>query len=221
MTVAVLLPFASEEPWRLWARDHVAGWYQDRGFPLFEGSCPAPWRKAVAVDDAACRTDADILVVADADCLCDGVSAAIDAVDAGAPWAVPHNLVHRLDEPATTQLYAGGQPGPGRTQRPYTGFAGGGIVVLPRSTWHAVPMDPRFEGWGCEDSSWALALEKLTGRPWRGTADLLHLYHPPAPKQLQRWGNHNSRALEIRYRLAARASRRAMADLVAEARTVV
>lgn len=219
MRTAVVVPFASDEAWRLRARHHVVAHYRAAGLEVVEGAGrPGPWRKADAVDQAASQTDADLLVVADADCLCEGVHDAIAAVEAGAPWAIPHGLVHRLDQPATEALYATGQPGPGRVQRPYRGFAGGGIVVLLRTTLTMVPMDPRFAGWGCEDSSWALALETLTGRPWRGGADLLHLWHPPAPRQMRRWGSDESRALEIRYRMAARAGRRAMANLLAEAR---
>lgn len=220
MSVAVLVPFASSEPWRLRARDHVVNRYMAAGFEVVEGSCPPPWRKAIAVDQAARRTYADILVVADADCVCHGVPAAVAAVRAGAAWAVPHRLVHRLDETATEAFYAGHPNPSGRAQRPYEGFAGGGIVVLPRAVWHEVPMDPRFQGWGGEDSSWALALNTLAGPPWRGEADLFHLWHPPAPRPMRRWGTAENRALEIRYRLAARAGRRAMADLVHETRVV-
>lgn len=217
MTAAVLIPYESSEPWRARARDHVVNRYRAAGHEVIEGGCPAPWRKAVAVDAAARHTTADILVVADADCACP-VDDAIAAVEAGAAWAVPHDLVHRLDEPATEIFYATGEPGHGRAQRPYRGFEGGGIVVVRRAVWDLAPMDPRFQGWGGEDSSWALALNILAGRPWRGTADLFHLWHPPAPRALRRWGTADNRALEIRYRLAARAGRRAMTDLVREAR---
>lgn len=219
MTVAVLIPFSSSEPWRARARDHVVGRYQAGGYEVVEGACHGPWRKAAAVDQAARRTTADILVVADADCVCP-IGDAVSRVRDGAPWAIPHDLVHRLDQPATEQLYTTGDAGPGRAQRPYRGFEGGGIVALRRAVWEQVPMDPRFEGWGGEDSSWAVALNTLVGPPWRGVEDLLHLWHPPAPRVLRRWGTPDNRALEIRYRMAARAGRRAMADLVAEARAV-
>jgi len=43
-------------------------------------------------------------------------------------------------------------------QRPYPGYPGGGITVLPRSTYTEVPLDLRYEGWGQEDESWAHAL---------------------------------------------------------------
>jgi hypothetical protein len=218
MSVAVLVPFTSNEPWRVRARNHVVAWYATAGYEVIEGTCPEPWRKAVAVAGAARRTDADILVVADADCLCDGVDQAATAVFSGATWAVPHNLVHRLDETATEAVYDGTDPEAttGRLQRPYVGFAGGGIVAIARTVYDRVPLDPRFEGWGGEDSSWALALTCLAGEPARFAAPLFHLFHPPAPRMSRRWGTAAGRALEIRYRLA-RNNRRQMADLLAEA----
>jgi hypothetical protein len=223
MGAAVLVPFASAEPWRVRARDHVAASYQEAGFEVVEGTCAGPWRKAVAVADAARRTVADVLVVADADCLSGGVAAGVAAVEAGAVWAIPHLTVHRLDQAATEAVYAGTDPADtrGRTQRPYKGFAGGGIVVLGRAAWKQVPLDPRFEGWGGEDSSWALALACLAGQPARLGADLYHLWHPPSDRMSRRWGSPESRLLEIRYIRAARsgrAARGAMAALVGEAR---
>ena len=158
-----------------------------------------------------------MLVVADADCLTD-IGPAVEAVEAGASWAVPHLMVHRLDQAATEAVYAGADPSAttGRTQRPYKGFAGGGVVAISRVVYGQVPLDPRFEGWGGEDSSWAMALTTLAGPPVRFDADLFHLYHPPPVRMTRRHGSPATRALEIRYKRAARISRRAMADLVAE-----
>lgn len=220
MTVSVLIPFASDKPWRTRARHHVAGWYARHGWEVIEGTCEPPWRKAVAVAHAARRTAADVFVVADADCLCAGVAPAIAAVETGAAWAVPHLMVHRLDQTATEAVYGGGDPAAttGRAQRPYKGFAGGGIVVVRRDVLDAVPLDPRFEGWGGEDSSWAMALTTLVGPPSRLDADLFHLWHEPPERMTRRWGSPATRTLELRYKRAARTSRRAMVDIVAEAR---
>jgi hypothetical protein len=220
MTVSVLIPFASEDPWRVDARSYVGGWYDALGYEVIGGTCPGQWRKAVAVAHAARYSTADVFVVADADCLCAGVAPAIAAVEGGAAWAVPHGFVHRLDQPATEAIYAGADPAgtTGRTQRPYKGFAGGGIVVLRRDVWEEIPLDPRFAGWGGEDSSWAMALTTLVGPPARLNAPLFHLWHESPPRMTRRWGSPASRALELRYKRAARANRRAMADIVAEAR---
>lgn len=226
MTVSVLIPFASEDPWRVDARDYVAAWYEALGYDVIIGGCPDPWRKAVAVAHAARNSTADVFVVADADCLCAstvGVAPAIAAVETGAAWAVPHLMVHRLDQPATEAVYNGTDPAAttSRTQRPYKGFAGGGLVAVSRDVWEQIPLDPRFVGWGGEDSSWAMALTTLAGPPVRYDADLFHLWHPPPERMSRRWGSPSSRTLELRYKRAARSSRRAMADIVAEARAAL
>ena len=217
MTVTVLIPFTSDEPWRVRARNHVIAAYRTQGYHVVEGACPDPWRKAVAVAGALAQVTAEVLVVADADCLTD-IGPAVAAVAGGATWAVPHQLVNRLDETATEAVYDGANPASttGRVQRPYVGFAGGGVVVVARPVYERVPLDPRFSGWGGEDSSWALALTCLAGEPARFGADLHHLFHPAASRMSRRWGSAQSRALEIRYR-TARTNRRQMTDLLAEA----
>lgn len=216
--VSVVIPFTSDEPWRVRARDHVVDWYRRFGWETVEGTCPDPWRKAVAIADAVSRSAGDVLVVADADCVCDGVARAVAAVEGdGAAWAMPHLMVHRLDVVATEGVYAGVDPAVTvtRVQRPYRGWPGGGVVVLPRATWDRVPMDPRFVGWGQDDETWAMALTTLAGPCARLAADLYHLWHPPAPRQSRRWGSAANRALYGRYRAAAGLPVR-MAALVAE-----
>lgn len=94
-------------------------------------------------------SDAEVIVVADADVLCDGLPAAVSAVQGGAPWARPHNSVHRLSETGTDALLAedSWQEHP-LEQRPYAGLDGGGIVVARKEVIQAIPLDPRFVGWG-------------------------------------------------------------------------
>lgn len=220
--VSVLVPFTSEEPWRQRARDYVVGWYRTLGWEVVEGVCPGPWRKAVAVADAATRASGDILVVADADCVCDDVALAVAAVETGAAWAMPHGRVHRLDVVATEAVYAGipARETIGRVQRPYRGWPAGGIVALARATWEQIPMDPRFVGWSGEDESWAAALDTLAGPCVRLDRPLFHLWHPPAARLSRRWGSHASRALAGRYR-KARFRPAEMAALVGDARSLL
>ncbi len=171
--------------------------------------------------DALSRTDADIIVVADADVACDGIQTAVEAVEAGAAWAVPHSRVHRLTEAATEAVLAGGQLEGDTVDRPYFGHPGGGLVVLPRTHYEACPIDPRFAGWGHEDDAWAIALTTMHGEPWRGTAPLWHLWHPPQERPSRREGSPESKALFRRYRHASRDVLRitALLEEVSHART--
>lgn len=180
------------------------------------GDAPGPWNKAAAVMRAARASDADIVIVADADVWTTAIAAAVDAVLVGAPWAVPHARVHRLTEAATAAVRAGQHHINLETvEPPYRGVAGGGIVVLPRDTLLEVPLDVRFEGWGQEDVSWAIALHTLAGRAWRGSADLIHLWHPPQPRVSRRTGSLAGSRLARRY-AAARGNPDQMRALLAE-----
>lgn len=228
-SVSVLVPYRGGCPHREASWAYVRRWWADT-FPRWEivvGGCPGdgPWRKGQAVGYAAAAAHGDIAVVADADVICPGVAAAATAVTAGAPWAVPHRAVLRLTEATTTAVYAGeplpDAPIPRRllgTQLDeyHTGVAGGGITVLPRATLHGVPLDPRFEGWGQEDHAWAWALALLAGPAWRGTANLWHLWHPPAPRMRRAAGTEHGMALYGRYRATANPA--AMRALLAEFR---
>lgn len=175
------------------------------------------WCKAVGVNAAAARSFADVLVVADADVWTTNLQVAVDAVDDGAPWVIPHKLVHRLTETATGALLAG-HVATETCEQPYVGIQGGGIVVLPRLTLLDVPMDERFVGWGQEDQSWGVALHYLTGPAVRFDAGLLHLWHPPQPRQDRKVGSEAGRRLHREY-LKARPDPVAIRSILEGART--
>lgn len=176
-----------------------------------------PWCKAAAVARALDGATAPVLVVHDADVLVEpgALVSAITAVQDGAPWAMPHGTVRRLTERSSELVYSGWPltGGLSLAERAYRGVAGGGVVVLPRVTYDDVPLDPRFVGWGQEDTSWSKALRVLAGEPVRFDGTLWHLWHEPQRRDSRRYGSPNSRALAERYRLALR-SPAAMRQLV-------
>jgi hypothetical protein len=171
-----------------------------------------------------------VLVVADADCWSTGVSAAIDLVRDGAPWAMPHYLVHRLSPEATRRVLTGEGLHEDLTldatiKKPYAGTLAGGIVALRRDVWDDCPMDPRFRGWGHEDDSWGRALTVLHGKPARPYPPprLYHLWHPPQERQAWGFGSRESDDLNQRYVRAWKAALQrgdptSMRELIEEAR---
>lgn len=199
----------------------MRGRYGAEGWPVVEALAPAgPWVKAAAVMPAVEASAADVMVVADADVWCDGLAKAVDAVVQGAVWAIPHGRVCRLTESASEAVEAGASPSRDDVEQPpYRGVPGGGIVVIPRASVLEVPLDPRFVGWGGEDHSWGYALRTLLGSPWRGSAPLWHLWHPPQPRLSRRIGSAENDALHLRYAAARRnpAAMRALIDEVADA----
>lgn len=204
-SVAVVIPWRGgcqyRERARRWVRDRYREHHPD--WPVILSPGPDPWIKAEAVMPAVEQCDAEIVVVADADVWTTGLSEAVCAIEAGEGWAIPHRTVHRLTEQATSALLRG-DPAEDLEQPPYKGVPGGGLVVATRETLLTVPLDPRFVGWGQEDESWSRALYCLLGPPWRGDADLIHLWHPPQRRTNRRKGSEASWQLFLRYRRARR-----------------
>jgi hypothetical protein len=179
-----------------------------------------PWIKALAVMPAVKHSDASIVVIHDADVFTDGLALAIQAVADGAPWAQPHRKVHRLTEAATAAVLEGADwHAQQLEQPPYLASVrcgAGGIMVAKREVLLDIPLDPRFIGWGQEDVSHDLALTTLVGQPWRGEADLVHLWHPPQPRLSRRVGSQTSWDLFCRYH-EARLDSGTMLTLIGEA----
>lgn len=213
--VSVLVPWRPGCPHREAAWAWTARWWRHHhpDWQIVTGTCPPgqPWRKGAAVADAAAHAEGPIVVVADADVVSPGAGEAAAAVAAGAGWAMPHKPVHRLTPEYTTAVLAGG-PLPdtanprGRPEataaHTYIGVAGGGMVILPAATLAAVPIDPRFAGWGQEDTAWAWALGRIVGGYWRGHHPLWHLWHPPQLRRSRAVGSGEGLALYRRYRRA-------------------
>lgn len=210
---AVVVPWRPGCPHREAAWQWVSNQYEQAGYEVVEGHCPpGPWVKALAVQDGIDKTDADRLVVADADVWCRQLPEVLARTE-DRPVVIPHGNVMRLSPEGTHQFQA-------REKHPDTieehrGMAGGGIVILQRQVWNRVPMDPRFAGWGQEDQSWAAALAMVTGKITRFSHRLWHLWHPPEPRLNRATGSEPNRALEQRY---ANADEHAMQALLTEAR---
>jgi hypothetical protein len=211
--VSIIVPRAVDDgPERIAAWAWLKARYQTL-FPdwqLLEGrSHAAMWRKGEAVDNALTRATGSVLVIADADCVVPeaALREAVALVESGVPWVVPHRTVSRLNPRQTAEWLAD----PVSTERPpptgdlfrpaYTGVAGGGIVVIERSDFAAVGGIPKtFCGWGAEDESLALILDTMLGPHRRLDTPLVHLWHPPAPKNVS---NHRNRPLFEYFRRAS------------------
>lgn len=199
MTVWVVIPWRAGCPYREAAFDYVTRWWSRTypDWPVVVGPWPeewGPWRKGCAVRDAGVHPGPDdVVVVSDADVIPVGVGEAVESVGSGgwgrpvARWAMPFRMVHRLSR-AGSELVTSGRLGlpdgpvpkmPGVIEESYVGSAGGGTVVLRGDVFNAVPIDPRFAGYGQEDLSWSLALHRLAGAPTMRSAPLWHLWHPP------------------------------------------
>lgn len=231
MSVSVLVPWRPAGPERAAAWEFVRAWWATHlpDWQLVTGTCPpGPWCKADAVADALAQADGRILVVADADVLpsLPHLRTAVSILEGPGrvyQWGMPHRRVCRLTAAGTAQVLAGGEwPEPRRTsssptqtrtataliEQAHPAVRGGGLVVIRRDLYEAVPLDPRFVGWGQEDASWGAALNVIAGLPLLADTHLWHLWHPrPAygtPERLSRAvGTTEGLALHRRYLAAS------------------
>ncbi len=221
MDIEIVVPRGGDCPYRERAWEWVRGQYETEHPDWALTEAPAPegeWCKAAAVNPVVEASNGKIVVQADADLWCDGLMEAVEVVERGASWSVPHLKVHRLSQGGTEAVLTGEHWRPQTlTQRPYQGFLGGGIVVARKEVFLQARLDPRFRNWGSEDEAHAFALGCLFGKPWRGTADLIHLFHPPQERDNRRWGSRESWHLRRRY-FEARRNPEAMRALLEEAR---
>lgn len=233
--VDVVIPFSPDSPERSRALDWVRAAWTAADYTPITSTSHGEWRKAVNIEVAMrARRDSDIVVIADADCWVDPIQLGVDRLNQWRDWGMPHRRVVRLSSEHTRRMTSadGWRYRPGEMPRledatfeeePYTAFrAAGGIVVLKREVWNRVPMDPRFVGWGFEDEAWWYALRTLAGVPWRGKADLFHLYHPrsdASEDRIERSLEANPENQELRQRYKAALHKPpAMQQLVDEAK---
>lgn len=208
--------FVLVTPYRFTARGRntaagfMEAWYgEQHNLRTFYGDCEGEWSKGAALDAALQNANplATGLIIADADVLVApaALARACAEVEHGAPWAMPHSMVHRLSRASTMRIYAGRvvmppeQGGIALERPPHHAPVGGGIVVVPRAHYELVRgIDPRFIGWGGEDISFGRALDTLCGPGFRGDAPMWHLWHEPDPTRLR-----GGRALRGNEELAA------------------
>lgn len=203
----VVTPYRFSSRGRDLAAGYVRQWYEEQhNLRVFYGDCPGNWSKGQALDAAVAGGNQRALglIIADADVIVPpgALASACARVAAGAPWAMPHAMVHRLSRSSTSRLYSGRaacppEPGSVHLERPaHHAPAGGGIVVVSRANYELVGgIDPRFVGWGGEDISFGRALDTICGPGERLDAPMWHLWHEPDPTRLR--GARGSRHNEI------------------------
>ena len=209
MSVQVIIPFAGDCSHRLTNLSWMVARYEaDYPVTVAEGD-PAAWSKGAAVDPMVQACDAEVLVIADADCVVRKAElrwAIAQAKSHG--WASPHSKVYRLDEATSAEFRRLGRlpANPVLVRKPTNAVPAGGIVVIRRDAYDTVGgFDPRFVGWGGEDSALSLMLGRLV-YPFAHDGEerpLWHLWHPPA----ETWNRPSmaTRELARAYRRAARA----------------
>jgi hypothetical protein len=175
-----------------------------------QGPEDGPWVKALAYADALRRAEGEVIVFADADCYFPRAITAIDMMLRGeADWVRTADEVRRLTNAGTLKVLCGMEPEEaehtyGLEEPAYTHEAAGAGTILWRSDAERVPLDPRFEGWGHEDSAWADALTTLVGHgAYCPQSVCYHLLHEPQQRLSRTMGSEEGRRLRRRYQRAS------------------
>lgn len=187
MTVQLCIPYGGDDPFRARALDHVIA-YLARTLPealLHVGGECVPFTRGRALNELAeSAADDDVLVFHDADLIAPQVSL-VTAVA-----LIAEGVVHTQVLPYTryvpftkhgTRQYLDGTP-PEQCEDGGVGLAStGGVQVIRARDFRAVQgFEPRFCGWGWEDTAFRNTVDALLAPTIRLSGTLYHLFHPSA-----------------------------------------
>jgi hypothetical protein len=185
-SVAVVIPYGGDDPHRAAAAAHVRAFYRYE-FPDWQVAhgfyIQEPFSRARAVNAGIAATDAEIVIVNDADTLCppSQVREAVRLAEERGGLVRAYTRYRRLSaaasEACVTYKDALAAPDESFEWEQDPAYAHG-CAVAQAKCWKAVGgYDPRFEGWGYEDCAAELIFNAL----WpdrRVPGDLVHLWHP-------------------------------------------
>lgn len=229
MSLDVLIPWGGDidDPWRTrafwWVRNRYRTLLPEATI-IVGTSAQTPFNRSEARNNAFRASDADILLVADADTVVqpDAIRGAVRLIGNGAPWVIPYREqagYYSLSRNATTRILdldpGSDIPEPSDPDDwehkhaspadPLPSWAG--LLVLPRKAWEAVGgYDEAFLGWGYEDVAFRAALDRRVG-PHRRVQNsyALHLWH--ARTEDENFGQPHIKQNEARYREYERGTR--------------
>lgn len=191
MTVHVVIPHRPGDRQRARNTATVQSWWLHT-FGLGTNVCddpnPTGFNRGRALNAGVADLGADpfdVLVLTDGDLIPDqrAIEQAIGAVAAGSArgYVVPFTEVRYLSAGATEAVHAGDAPTDHELDGVWDRRSTGGINVMRVATFEAAAgFDPRFTGWGFEDSAWDIAVSTLVAPTRWMAGPVWHLWHPPA-----------------------------------------
>jgi hypothetical protein len=198
--VAVVFPWRDQRDKdrrrsKAWLTEWYGEMHPEWDLILTDGEGAGPWNKPTAINYGvrlAKALGAQVVVVSDTDVFpLDDQLATAARHAMVAPWVVPHGRVLRLRQEPTAQLLKR-RPGPEMrvptsplVRSSYRGMAGGGLFVIRVDNFLSIGgFDPRFTGWGAEDSAFGVCADTLLGAHLRYEhIPLVHMYHDPGLRE--------------------------------------
>lgn len=189
--VAFAIPYREADERRAELSSFVLAWLHGHHpcWPTYEGASPdGPFNRGAAINDAARQAgDWDVLVVHDADNICDphALRRAVHHADIDGKVYFPFETYLYLDEFSSDRIMRGGSWFVAPELHPHRVFETtarhkhySGIQVIPRRTYEQVGGYIELTGWGAEDAIMNTVFETFgPGVEWlQGGA--YHLWHP-------------------------------------------
>jgi hypothetical protein len=175
VTACVAIPWRPA-PDRLAAYRRIRHFWANAGYPVVTAdSDPSlPFNRSQARNNAVLTAEAEVVVVADADTLCEPRVVAEAVAGVGGEVVYPHDqycpVAADLTEASWGDLLAAPRAfylrddgWEGDWQGEWTIWPGGIIVARSETYWRLGGFDERFTGWGGEDNAFILAATTLTG----------------------------------------------------------
>jgi hypothetical protein len=234
-SLSLIIPFRDDDGTRTAVKEWiVARWrhhHPDAEIIVGSDDGGTPFSKTLAVNRAFDRSSGDIVGMLDSDVWIapEHTREAVDLIARGAArWVKPASKVFRLTEAATARLVAQDPrvpfPKPSRDDYESIRKIWGLFHLFPRAAFEAIGgYDPRFRGWGGEDTAAIAAMDTLWGEHTMLPHSLYHLYHPHATNAAGEaiWEGQTARNTDLRDRYdAARGKPELMRVLAEETRAL-
>jgi len=183
VSVAVLVPRRADGGHRdrLW--DYCRAWWESEypGWEIVEGGdIGDPFSRSASINDAARRTSADVLVIADSDVIPPEVGAGVKVAAETGRAVLPFGQRVELNQRATGMVLDGFNGRWDVRQNVAHTWADhvSSCVVVPRALFDRVGgFDERFVGWSPEDRQFHHACRTLGGGVVRLPGIVFHLWH--------------------------------------------
>lgn len=209
MKLAILVPYRDDSSVRLPAMQWITARWQhfwpDAQVIIAPDDGVDPFNKSMALNSAALLSDADVLVLLDADTWCDvpTMERAIESAWRTRRLILPGRVAHRLRQPISEGIMALPVSSPfpvvppaqiEQSVRP-VGF----LHVIRRDSFEQVNgYDERFRGWGGEDTAFLNATDVLLGHRLRLNGSLWSLWHPrPRDNGRRVWAGQTDRNMNL------------------------